>query len=889
MKTKLPYLLFTITFTTLLNAQVWNVVGTLQYTNDAEYVTSTIDESTGFLYTAYVDATNQNHLIVRVFNGTTWSNLGPDGQVSSTGNVSYPDIKIHPITGEVWTVYRTDVSGVPSLMAKRFNGTTWITEGMGINYNNETPYEKIILQFDPINGHAYVAAIYEATGVNRRAAIVTNRSGGWADEELLANNIISYGLDYPQHDKAIYATVPNGSGVQTTTVRLKSYTGNSWNIPNSSTVGDVNTNGLGAIMINSTLFEAITYQFTSTAFLPTFNSNNPVGLSFGQPVDGTSIQFVKNNTTNRTVLLYTETDGDVFIWEYDPSLANSSDPMAAWINIYNGILNVGGDTTQVKLSINQSTGQIYVTYKDGNSISTREFFPNLQLDRIYVDANASGNNDGSSWADAFSDLQTGIIAASNTIEKAVWVAQGTYNPGTNRNDAFEIDLNAVGDDIKLYGGFNGTETNLTDRDWLSNLTILTGDVNGDDDSNLTYSNTTRGENNYNVVRIIGSDNVVVDGFTITGGHANNISTGAPPNQNRGGAIYKDGVALGFTLENCVIKNNVSNREGNVNIQTFNGQTQTVTIQNNIVNNNLARYSSGIQIAGNQQSTITANVYGNLFYENRAEDIEGNASLSGSSISAISNSANITANVINNTFVNNYDTGTLNASVDKGTLALRRFQFSGQPVPVLNTNIHNNIFYENFVTSGNVLNINDIGLMNQPSNLINSINYTHNLTANESSLASKTNNLTTSNNIDANPLFVDQLAKDFRLNAGSPVVNAGDSNIVPSTLLTDLDGNSRMINAVDIGAYEFDSTLSNSEFNFEESQLMKIFPNPVESMLYIQADVQIKDVSVFNHLGQLVVKRYNQKQIDLSKLKPNLYFIEISTLNGNRMMKKIIVK
>ena len=48
----------------------------------------------------------------------------------------------------------------------------------------------------------------------------------------------------------------------------------------------------------------------------------------------------------------------------------------------------------------------------------------------YVKANATGLNNGSSWADAFSNLQPAIDAARASFEfdKQVWVAAGTYRP-----------------------------------------------------------------------------------------------------------------------------------------------------------------------------------------------------------------------------------------------------------------------------------------------------------------------------------------------------------------------------------------------------------------------------------------------------------------------------
>ena len=60
-------------------------------------------------------------------------------------------------------------------------------------------------------------------------------------------------------------------------------------------------------------------------------------------------------------------------------------------------------------------------------------------------------NNGSSWTDAFTDLQDGIDLAVSGIE--VWVAEGTYVPGSSRADSF-VPKNGV----RVFGGFAGGET-----------------------------------------------------------------------------------------------------------------------------------------------------------------------------------------------------------------------------------------------------------------------------------------------------------------------------------------------------------------------------------------------------------------------------------------------
>jgi len=75
----------------------------------------------------------------------------------------------------------------------------------------------------------------------------------------------------------------------------------------------------------------------------------------------------------------------------------------------------------------------------------------------------------------------------------------------------------------------------------------------------------------------------------------------------------------------------------------------------------------------------------------------------------------------------------------------------------------------------------------------------------------------SNNIDADPLFVDPNNGDYHLLPSSPCIDAGDNTAVPAGVTTDLDGNPRFhddlgipdggnpdgVNPiVDMGAYEF---------------------------------------------------------------------------------------
>lgn len=132
---------------------------------------------------------------------------------------------------------------------------------------------------------------------------------------------------------------------------------------------------------------------------------------------------------------------------------------------------------------------------------------------VYVNEFAGGSNDGTSWNNAFQDLQAALAVAGSNVE--VWVAQGTYYPhSVDRDVSFEIES-----DVALYGGFSGGETLLSERDPKNNNTILSGDLNDDDNSIITYNEQTRGDNSYHVVVASFATNAVLDGVTITGGNA----------------------------------------------------------------------------------------------------------------------------------------------------------------------------------------------------------------------------------------------------------------------------------------------------------------------------------------------------------------------------------
>ena len=168
---------------------------------------------------------------------------------------------------------------------------------------------------------------------------------------------------------------------------------------------------------------------------------------------------------------------------------------------------------------------------------------------IYVNHAATGENTGLSWTDAYTDLQEALASAEADDE--IWVARGTYTPAEPdgaRDRSFSLP-----DAVNVYGGFSGVEETIEKRVWNLNQTILSGDLNANDEEGVTES---RNDNSYHVVSISGKGNTaVLDGFVICDGNAN----GNTAQMKNGGGVYIENTdrdeELGPAILNCVIRNN----------------------------------------------------------------------------------------------------------------------------------------------------------------------------------------------------------------------------------------------------------------------------------------------------------------------------------------------
>ena len=199
-----------------------------------------------------------------------------------------------------------------------------------------------------------------------------------------------------------------------------------------------------------------------------------------------------------------------------------------------------------------SGGEYVLTFKSISTLTvtagcTLFLVTRTQAGVIYVDdSSTSGLNDGTSWADAFLDLQDALDAATGGTE--IRVAQGTYKPdrGTYSRDATFQLVSGLG----IHGGYAGYGAPDPDeRDIDAYASVLSGDLAGDDGPDFTSN----GENSYHVVTGSGTGgSAVLDGCTITAGNANGQ---AAFQDNRGGGMY---ISAGSpSLTRCSFKDNTA--------------------------------------------------------------------------------------------------------------------------------------------------------------------------------------------------------------------------------------------------------------------------------------------------------------------------------------------
>ena len=485
---------------------------------------------------------------------------------------------------------------------------------------------------------------------------------------------------------------------------------------------------------------------------------------------------------------------------------------------------------------------------------------------IYVDADAAGANDGTSWPDAFTELQSALAVA--VAGQEVWVAEGTYRP-----DRDAAHPNGSGDraasfrlaqGVYLYGGFAGTEANREERDPSTNVTILSGDLNDNDGPN--FANT--GDNSYHVVRNSGYFFTGLDGFTVSGGNANGSSNW---DAYGGGILLLYAPSRPVVVSNCTLTGNsaalggamftegspdVSNCMFSVNRSTGNGLLAGAGLFASgggggaVLTNCMfvGNYSTGVTGGGGVCTTFALTLIDCVFSGNscgwhgggmlaysgsvvliRCAFIENSAS-AGGGLSCLSGSSP----TLTNCMFSGNSAWAGGGMYSAGSSTLAQCTFSGNSAAAGGGGMNNGLGHTSTLTnctfSGNSA-PGGGGICNNSG--VTSILADCILWGNTASTDSQISGSATvtyscvqggwagEGNISTDP----RLLSDLRLRHGSPCIDAGDNAAVPIAVTTDLAGNLRFVDdpdtadtgsgtapIVDMGAYEYPAISGDFDFD-----------------------------------------------------------------------------
>lgn len=271
----------------------------------------------------------------------------------------------------------------------------------------------------------------------------------------------------------------------------------------------------------------------------------------------------------------------------------------------------------------------------------------------FVTTTGTSANTGASWSSPY-DLQTALGASACT---EIWVAAGVYKPtaSANRSISFSVDAG-----VAVYGGFAGTEATRSQRNPAANLTVLSGDLNGDDtdvnsgngvDASVTIHNA---DNSYNVVSMNGSSTpitsaTVLDGFTITGGNAS--YDGSHPQTQYGGGLFCNGENgnCSPSLSNLVFSGNAGQFGGAVATLASSGISSPAFTADTFSGNKATSYGGAVYLAGNSGNnspSFTNVTFGGNSAPSGIGGGSGGAILSGASSPTLTNvtfSGNIAVN------------------------------------------------------------------------------------------------------------------------------------------------------------------------------------------------------------------------------------------------------
>lgn len=222
---------------------------------------------------------------------------------------------------------------------------------------------------------------------------------------------------------------------------------------------------------------------------------------------------------------------------------------------------------------------------------------------IYVAHNATGANDGTSWANAYTDLQ---VAIKNAIAgDVVWVKEGVYYPTINTSGTLPATADRtfwLRNNVRVLGGFVGVETMESERDPVMHKATLEGQIT----SNIKA---------YHVLTVASGSSSELDGFIVQNGSA-------PAASPLGGGVYLTGSAKFIHVD---FKSNIANQQGGA---VFASNSSSEFVNCRFESNTATTYDGGAVYA---TTASDLRFYNCVFYNNYAARFGGVATTVSSNI------------------------------------------------------------------------------------------------------------------------------------------------------------------------------------------------------------------------------------------------------------------
>lgn len=407
--------------------------------------------------------------------------------------------------------------------------------------------------------------------------------------------------------------------------------------------------------------------------------------------------------------------------------------------------------------------------------------------RIYVSPQGGGT--GQSWSSP-TTLGEALVTANAGDE--IWLKG--FQQITDASQLYVAPKEGwtVPSGVKIFGGFEGTETSIDQRKTLGKAyqmtyrSVLSGDIDGNDkvdpNNSIFPENNTRSDNAKHVLVLElnntnGNDNsnpTVVDGLTIVGGHAADF----------GGGIYVKGgdFCAPYSIDRCYLLNNYAPKGGAIYVDEKVVKNPNVTTQSLI-----------------NQCVVYNNVAGTVIGK---ENVGGGIYIAG------------LGNIVNCSVFNNENGGVVlspNAYLVNTTVARNTGAGVDMTASPSNKNVYNSVIWGNsFVFDKFEPNFSYSAYPDAPAEN-NNINLSKNNQGDTTSPRFDAPSLKTSFDIDydwrrnAYPLW------SWKLREGSYLIDKGNNDAYNTyakgyngVIGTDLNGTARIVGNIDINAYEFET-------------------------------------------------------------------------------------